>query len=95
MRRLVAIALLASCGTTAWAQLPAPIPLLSESFQWFGPPNNPNLRAAWVIGSEANDGAYLMGVMLVKGGKIPAHTHPDERNSTVLAGITCGQGTVM
>ena len=86
LRKVFALSLLASCSAATWAQAPAPAPLLPDSFKWFGPPNNPSLRAAWVIGAEANNGSYLLRVMLAKGGKIPAHTHPDERSSTVLSG---------
>jgi quercetin dioxygenase-like cupin family protein len=68
------------------AQPPSPAPLRPETFQWFGLPGNPKLRAAWVIGSESARSAYLLRVMLARGGKIPAHLHPDERHTTVLAG---------
>lgn len=68
------------------AQVPAPAPVLPDSLQWFSPPNNAQLRGAWVIGAEQKEGAYLLRVMLAKGGRIPVHTHPDTRNSTVLSG---------
>lgn len=80
------IALLSFCGLQASAQLPSPTPILPEAVRWFSPPNNPAVRAAWVIGSESAGGAYLLRVTIAQGGKIPAHTHPDERNSTVLSG---------
>lgn len=86
LRNLLAAAFLALCGTAAWARLPSPTPLLPDVFAWFSPPNNPAVRAAWVIGSESARGAYLLRVTIAQGGKIPAHTHPDERNSTVLSG---------
>jgi len=86
LKSLIAVALVAPFGTAAWAQLPAPMPLIPEVFTWFSPPNNPAVRAAWVIGSESAKGAYLLRVTIAQGGKIPAHTHPDERNSTVLSG---------
>ena len=63
-----------------------PSPILPDSLKWFGPANNPSLRAAWVIGSEKEAGTYILRVRLAKGGKIPPHTHPDSRNSTVLSG---------
>jgi quercetin dioxygenase-like cupin family protein len=94
-RRPFAIVLLACCGIASWAQPPAPTPLLPESFQWFSPAGNPNLRAAWVIGSESGNGAYLLRVLLAKGGRIPPHVHPDGRSSTVLAGtLYVGYGEV-
>jgi len=84
--RLLAVALLAGCGATAWAQSPSPAPLLPESFDWVSPPHIPGLRAAWVIGAEKDSGSYLLRVRLARGAWIPPHTHPDERSSTVLSG---------
>jgi quercetin dioxygenase-like cupin family protein len=86
MGRVFAAALLVFLCTPLGAQPAGPVPLLPESFQWFAPPGNAQLRAAWVIGTEAGSGAYLLRVRLAKGGKIPPHTHPDTRNSTVLSG---------
>lgn len=70
----------------AVAQQAQPVPVLPESLKWFAPPNNNLLKGAWVLGSEKEPGTYVFRVQLAKGGKIPVHTHPDARNSTVLAG---------
>lgn len=70
----------------ASAQSNVPEPILPGSFKWFSPPNNPLLRGAWVIGSEKGSATYALRVMLSMGGKIPPHTHPDTRYSTVLSG---------
>jgi quercetin dioxygenase-like cupin family protein len=64
----------------------APTPILPESLKWGGPPQIPELKATWVLGTEAAAGTYVLRVRLEKGGKIPVHTHPDERYSTVLSG---------
>lgn len=85
--RIPLLALLALTVTTACASsAPAPTPLLPDTLQWFSPPINPAIRAAWVIGAEAKPGIYALRVQLAKGGRIPPHTHPDERHSTVLSG---------
>ncbi|KEF42175.1 MAG: hypothetical protein ER33_07400 [Cyanobium sp. CACIAM 14] len=94
-RRALAIAFLVSCSTAGWAQPVVPVPLLPERFRWFGAPTNPKLRAAWVIGTESGQGPYLLRVRLARGGRIPVHTHPDARHSTVLAGtLYVGFGAV-
>ena len=94
--RLLAVGLLAGCAAAAWAVSPAPVPLLPDSFRWFAPPAIPGLRAAWVIGAEKGDGSYLLRVRLDRGAWIPPHTHPDERNSTVLSGtLYVGFGEVV
>jgi quercetin dioxygenase-like cupin family protein len=72
-----------SCAT---AQSAAVNPILPQSLAWFSPPNNPAVQGTWVIGAEQKSAVYLFRVKLVTGAKIPPHTHPDERNSTVLSG---------
>lgn len=82
------ILLLLSCTfavPTAFAQS-APVPVTPESVAWSSPPNNPLLRAAWMLGAEKHAGAYLLRVVLSEGGRIPPHTHPDARIVTVLEG---------
>jgi quercetin dioxygenase-like cupin family protein len=70
----------------ATAQSSAVNPILPESLAWLSPPNNPAVQGTWVIGAEQKPAVYLFRVKLAAGAKIPPHTHPDERNSTVLSG---------
>ena len=64
----------------------APQPILPESLYWVGVPNAPALQTAWVLGSEQAAGAYVLRVRIAANGRIPPHSHPDTRNSTVLSG---------
>ncbi|HXH02230.1 MAG TPA: cupin domain-containing protein [Candidatus Competibacteraceae bacterium] len=83
----MAVALFAALLTSqSTAQPIAPQPILPESLQWFGPPDNPALKGAWVLGAEKDAGPYILRVMLAKDGKIPSHRHPDTRYTTVLSG---------
>lgn len=68
------------------AQSTAPIPMLSDSFRWGSPPHLHGIQSAWILGAEQKPGLYLLRVKLASGSKIPPHTHPDERNTTVLVG---------
>lgn len=68
------------------AQVEIPAPVMPASLLWFSPPNNPSLQGTWVHGAEQNTGLYILRVKLAASGRIPPHTHPDERNSTVLSG---------
>lgn len=81
---LLLLALLLSA--VAGAQPPVAQPILPETLTWFGPPDNPALRGAWVLGAEKAPGLYLLRVKLAKDGKIAPHTHPDDRHTTVLSG---------
>jgi quercetin dioxygenase-like cupin family protein len=46
------------------------------------------------LGSEQQAGTYAMRVVLANDGRIPPHTHPDTRYSTVLSGtLYVGLGT--
>ena len=87
MTRWLALLLLC-CGwvATAAPQSLAPTPIVPDHLPWSGPPQIPALKAAWVLGSEQGPGPYLLRVRLAANGLIPPHTHPDERNTTVLSG---------
>ena len=84
--RLAVILMLGSLAGLALAETPLPAPILPERLHWVRPPNLPALQSAWILGAEAQPGLYLLRVKLSAGGKIPPHTHPDERNTTVLSG---------
>jgi quercetin dioxygenase-like cupin family protein len=78
----------------ALAQDAAIHPILPDQLQWTTPPNIPAVRTAWIVGSEQQVGSYAMRVVLAGNGRIPPHTHPDTRYSTVLSGtLYVGLGT--
>jgi len=77
---------LALAVLTASAQPAAPEPILPAELLWAGPPDNPNLKGAWVVGTETGSGPYALRVSLLQGGRIAPHTHPDTRYTTVLSG---------
>lgn len=88
MNRSIAALLTGALGlaSLAAAQSLSPQPLLPEALEWNSPPGMPAVRAAWVLGSENAEGLYALRVTLAKGGRIPPHTHPDTRYTTVLSG---------
>jgi quercetin dioxygenase-like cupin family protein len=88
MNSSAAIFLLGALGLVqlSSAQSTSPLPILPESLVWFSPPGNPWVKGAWVLGSEHEHGMYALRVTLRKGGKLPVHTHPDTRLTTVLSG---------
>ena len=88
MTHLIAVILLVDSvfSTVAVAQSNAPVPVLPDTLRWVSPPNVSGLQAAWVLGAEQKPGPYIIRVKLATEAKILPHTHPDERNSTVLAG---------
>ena len=63
-----------------------PVPIVPDNLHWVSPSNITGLQIAWVLGAEQKPGAYIIRVKLMKGAVIPPHTHPDERNTTVLQG---------
>jgi quercetin dioxygenase-like cupin family protein len=79
----IVFASLAGCASIA-AESPAPI--LPDRAKWASPPNLPGVQGAWLLGSADKPGVYLFRVRMEKGARIPPHTHPDERSTTVLAG---------
>jgi len=88
MRRTAVLVLFGLFGVAVLASAAAPVPepVLEKSFEWFSPPGNPGLKAAWVVGAEQASGLYALRVRLITGARIAPHTHPDARYSTVLSG---------
>lgn len=84
-KSLLALALL-PVAMLALAQVPAVSPIFPETFRWTSPPAIPGLKSAWVVGAESEPGMYAQRVVLASGARIPAHTHPDTRHSTILSG---------
>lgn len=95
MTKLVLVLVSGGLSALALAQTAAVKPVLPQELVWSVRPNNPSVQGAWVLGAEKKPGPYLFRVKLAAGGKIPPHSHPDERNTTVLAGtIYVGFGEV-
>ena len=88
MTQLIAVILLLASvlSTLAVAQNNPLVPILPDSIRWVSPPNVSGVQAAWLLGAEQKPGPYILRVKLASGARIPPHTHPDERNSTVLTG---------
>ncbi len=63
-----------------------PLPILPDTLRWIDAPGGLPLQATWILGAESKPEPYLLRVRLRAGGRIPPHTHPDARNSTVLSG---------
>jgi quercetin dioxygenase-like cupin family protein len=81
---LVAFASVATGCAPAYGSDPAPV--RPEQLTWASPPGNAAVRGAWVVGDEKATGPYLFRVRLESGARIPPHTHPDTRSTTVLSG---------
>jgi quercetin dioxygenase-like cupin family protein len=64
----------------------APLIVGPESATWFSPPGNTTVKGAWLLGADKQAGPYVLRVILSQGGKMPVHTHPDTRVTTVLSG---------
>jgi quercetin dioxygenase-like cupin family protein len=72
---------------SGYAQTIGPKPVSPDSIKWISTPAIPGLQSAWLVGAQDAPGLYILRVKLKAGAIIPPHTHPDERNTTVLAGI--------
>ncbi len=80
-----AIALFLS-STGVLARDLAPTPLRPDRIPLVSPPGLPGVQAAQILGNPSQPTPYLVRVKLAADARIPPHTHPDERSSTVLAG---------
>jgi quercetin dioxygenase-like cupin family protein len=86
MGRTIAIAVLWGSFWLVPALAAEPRVTLPDELHWVSPPWDAAVHAAWILGSEQATGPYLLRVRIEPGGKIPPHTHPDERYTTVLSG---------
>ena len=86
IKRINALLLLTVWACVGLAQDTQVKPVLPQDLKWFSPPTNASIRGAWVLGAEQAPEPYLFRVQLQAGGRMPAHTHPDTRNTTVLSG---------
>jgi len=68
------------------AEAPVPKVVLPERLTYSTPTAIADLKSAWVLGAENEPGTYALRVVLKAGGRVPVHTHPDTRYSTVLSG---------
>jgi quercetin dioxygenase-like cupin family protein len=76
------------------AEAPVPRVVLPDRLTFTTPPPIPDLRSAFVLGAENDPGLYAIRVRLKAGGRVPVHTHPDTRYSTILSGtLYVGFGT--
>ncbi|MDO8863080.1 cupin domain-containing protein [Haliea sp. E1-2-M8] len=69
-----------------FVQAETPEPLHPEQAGWSAPLGLAGVAGAWLLGNQADEGIYQYRVRLEPGARIPPHTHPDTRNSTVLKG---------
>lgn len=87
MKRIhLVCALLLLAAAATGSQAPSVDVIRPDSLHWSTPPDIPDISSAWVLGSESASGPYVVRVKLRSGGRIPLHTHPDTRYSTVLSG---------
>lgn len=73
-------------STGVIAQDRPPEPLLPDRIQFVSPPGLSGVQAAQILGDPSQPVPYLVRVKLGTDARIPPHTHPDERSSTVLKG---------
>lgn len=63
-----------------------PEPVTIDELEWVSPPAIAGLRFSWIQGGENNPGLYVLRVKLLPDARIPPHSHPDQRFSTILSG---------
>jgi quercetin dioxygenase-like cupin family protein len=94
--RQLACMIVVGVTTVGAGEAPAVKVIRPEGLTWSTPPAIPDLRSAWLLGAESETGSYVIRVQLKADGKVPVHTHPDTRYSTVLSGtLYVGFGTTV
>jgi quercetin dioxygenase-like cupin family protein len=80
------VAFAAAVATHAFAQGTAPVVIGTDGVKWASPPGLPGVQGAWLVGGQDKPGPYIFRVRLAAGARLPPHTHPDERSTTVMSG---------
>ena len=83
-RTLFALACCVALSLTVQAGSPEPVH--PDQAAWSAPLGLGGVGGAWLLGSQEGEGIYQYRVRLEPGVRIPPHTHPDTRNTTVLQG---------
>ncbi len=78
--------MMASTLTVAGDTPQAGVTLTPEQMKWEPNPRVPGLGVARIISSGKNPGGYVYRVKFPPGRVVQAHTHPDDRNYTVISG---------
>ena len=87
MKQLMAAIMLIGGGVgPTHAQTSPTGPIMPDAIKWTSPPTLPGVQTAWVLGASDKPGPYLLRAKIAQGSRIPPHTHPEERNGTVLSG---------
>lgn len=75
------------CATPAFAEdVLVPHAVSPDQQTWFSPPGFTGVKGAWMLSDGKSAASYALRVRLEAGARIPPHTHPDTRYSTVLSG---------
>jgi len=84
----VASAIVVASVAVAQDGTPRAIALTPDEMKWQsqGALAIPGLEQANLIGDPAKPGPYTIRIRFPKGYRIPAHTHPDAREVTILSG---------
>ena len=85
----IAITLLPLTAFNIWAKTsPTPVKaVLPKDLQWKVNPNIKGVKSAIAIGDSSNSQLYVLFGKMDKGAIFPAHTHPDDRITTVISGV--------
>jgi quercetin dioxygenase-like cupin family protein len=83
---VVCLLALTALSPHSLAQPISPTPILPEAVRFISPPGLQGVQVAQILGDPKKAEPYLVRVKLGPGARIPPHTHPDERSTTVLSG---------
>lgn len=72
-----------------WAKTaPAPVKaVLPQDLQWKANPKIEGVHSAIALGDSSSSQLYVLFGKMDKGAVFPAHTHPDDRITTVISGV--------
>jgi quercetin dioxygenase-like cupin family protein len=85
-RRIIAALVLTMVAGVAFAQDKGRAVVLTPSDMKWQPGRLPGLESANIVGDSTKPGPYVQYVRFPANYKTPPHTHPDDRQYTILSG---------
>lgn len=92
---LIVITVLPFITSQSWAEPISSTPpslqqvqaVVPDDVQWSPNPNIAGVESAIALGDPSNSELYVLFGKMASGAVFPAHTHPDDRITTVISGV--------
>lgn len=91
----ISVILLSLTACNTWVKTSSGVPssqtqvqtIIPDNLQWKENPDIAGVQSAIAVGDSSSSELYVLFGKMNKGATFPAHTHPDDRITTVISGV--------